>query len=68
VSIACAVRSGVSIEKAISDMLDEVKRLGGDAGVIAVSRQSDIAMLYNSEGMKRASVSSRQALAVTTFD
>ena len=67
VSIACAFKSGVSLEKAINDMLDEVKRLGGDAGVVAVTRQSGIAMLYNSDGMKRASVSSQQELVVATF-
>ncbi len=67
VSIACAFKSGVSLEKAINDMLDEVRRLGGDAGVIAVTRQSGIATLYNSDGMKRASVSSQQELVVATF-
>ena len=67
VSIACAFKAGTDLDTAIGDMLDEVKRLGGDAGVIAVTRQSDIAMLYNSDGMKRASVSTRQVLRVTTF-
>jgi isoaspartyl peptidase/L-asparaginase-like protein (Ntn-hydrolase superfamily) len=57
----------MKLDKAISDMLDEVKRLGGDAGVIAVTRQSEIATLYNSDGMKRASVSTQQALQVATF-
>jgi isoaspartyl peptidase/L-asparaginase-like protein (Ntn-hydrolase superfamily) len=67
VSIACAFKSGVKLNKAINDMLDEVQRLGGDAGVIAVTRQSEIATLYNSDGMKRASVSTEQALQVATF-
>ena len=66
-SIACAFKSGVKFGKAINDMLDEVKRLGGDAGVIAVTCQSEIATLYNSDGMKRASVSTKQALQVATF-
>jgi len=67
VSIACAFKSGVGLDKAINDMLDEVKRLGGDAGIIAVTRDMEIATLYNSDGMKRASVSSGQALNVATF-
>jgi len=67
VSIACAFRSGVQLDEAINNMLDEVQRLGGDAGVIAVTRQSDVATLYNSDGMKRASVSTKQALQVATF-
>jgi len=68
VSIACAFKSGVKLNKAVNDMLDEVRRLGGDAGVIAVTRQSEIATLYNSDGMKRASVSTNQALQVATFN
>lgn len=67
VSIACAFKSGVDLDKAVNEMLDEVQRLGGDAGVIAVTRDLGIATLYNSDGMKRASVSSKQALQVATF-
>ena len=67
VSIACAFKSGVELNKAINDMLAEVKRLGGDAGIIAVTRDSTIATLYNSDGMKRASVSTHQPLQVATF-
>ncbi len=67
VSIACAYKSGAPLEKAINDMLDEVKRLGGDAGAIAVTRNLEIATLYNSQGMKRASVSTEQKLSVATF-
>ena len=67
VSIACAYKAGIPLDKAVNDMLDEVKRLGGDAGVIAITRDMGIATLYNSQGMKRASVSSEQALSVATF-
>ena len=67
VSIACAFKAGTDLDTAIGDMLDEVKRLGGDAGIIAVTRDAQIATLYNSDGMKRASVSSSQALRVATF-
>ena len=67
ISVACKVRSGANIDDAIGEMLDEVKRLGGDAGVIAVTSSGYIAMAYNSEGMKRASVSATEALFVATF-
>jgi L-asparaginase / beta-aspartyl-peptidase len=67
ISIACAFKAGVPLDKAINDMLDEVTRLGGDAGIIAVTRNSEIATLYNSDGMKRASVSTQQPLQVATF-
>jgi isoaspartyl peptidase/L-asparaginase-like protein (Ntn-hydrolase superfamily) len=65
--IACRYRSGISLGDAIDEMLDEVKRLGGDAGVIAVTRSAKIAMPYNSRGMKRACVSTTMPLHVATF-
>ena len=67
-AIACAYNAGVDLVTAIGKMLDEVKRLGGDAGVIAVTRTGEMASLYNSDGMKRASVSSQQKLVVATFE
>lgn len=67
-AIAFRFRSGLSLDEAITEMLDEVKRLHGDAGIIAVTRQGEIAMHYNSEGMKRASVSKDTDLAVATFE
>jgi len=67
-AIAFRYRSGLSLDEAISEMLDEVKRLGGDAGIIAVTSRGEIAMPYNSQGMKRASVSSASPLTVATFE
>lgn len=67
IAIACSYKSGTTLEKAINDMLDDVKRLGGDAGVIAITQDLEIATLYNSDGMKRASASSKQPLQVATF-
>ncbi len=61
------MRSGLSLRDAIEEMLDEVARLGGDGGVIAVARNGEIQMRYNSEGMKRASASSTGDLVVCTF-
>jgi len=66
-AIAFRYRSGIALSDAIGEMLDEVKRLGGDAGVIAITNKGDIAMPYNSQGMKRASVSTYSALTVATF-
>ncbi len=67
-AIAFRYRSGLSLDDAITEMLDEVKRLNGDAGIIAVTNEGEIAMHYNSEGMKRASVSKDTDLAVATFE
>jgi isoaspartyl peptidase/L-asparaginase-like protein (Ntn-hydrolase superfamily) len=67
-SIAFRYKSGVPLATALQEMLDEVARLGGDAGVIAVTRDGDIAMPYNSQGMKRASAADDAALFVATFE
>ena len=66
-SIAFRYKSGISLDDAVREMLDEVKRLGGDGGLIAVTRDGQIAMPYNSEGMKRACASSVSELVVRTF-
>ncbi len=67
-SIAYKVKAGATPEVAIDEMLAEVKRLGGDAGIIAVTREGKITMTYNSEGMKRASASSHTPVSVATFE
>jgi isoaspartyl peptidase/L-asparaginase-like protein (Ntn-hydrolase superfamily) len=59
--------AGDSLQQALNYMLNDVKTLGGDGGVIAVSSSGEIAMVYNSDGMKRAAVSDAQALVSTTF-
>ena len=66
-SVAFRYKSGIPLQAAVQELLDEIKRLGGDAGVIAVTREGEIAMPYNSEGMKRASASSDGELTVATF-
>jgi isoaspartyl peptidase/L-asparaginase-like protein (Ntn-hydrolase superfamily) len=66
-SIAFRMRSGLSLRDAAQEMLDEVARLGGDAGLIAIDRSGAIVMPYNSQGMKRASGSSTTDISVATF-
>jgi isoaspartyl peptidase/L-asparaginase-like protein (Ntn-hydrolase superfamily) len=61
-------QAGLPLADAIEKVLSEIKRLGGDAGMIAVSRQGEIAMVYNSDGMKRAAVGRNHALRVATFE
>ena len=60
-------KSGVDIDQGVADMLDAVTRLGGDAGVIAITHDLEISMSYNSDGMKRGSVSTQQPVYVATF-
>jgi len=66
-SVAFRYKSGIPLQDAVQELLDEVARLGGDAGIIAVTREGEIAMPYNSQGMKRASASSNTELTVATF-
>lgn len=68
VSIAYMIRAGATPAAAIDDMLAEVKRLGGDGGVIAVTKDGEVTMRYNSDGMKRASVTNSQGIFATTFE
>jgi len=68
ISIAHKVAAGTPVDQAIQEVLDEIKRLGGDAGVIVITKDGEITMPYNTDGMKRASVSSTSPLQATTFD
>ena len=56
------------LDKACADLLDEVKRFDGDGGLIAIDKDGNIAMPYNSDGMKRAAVSDRIAPFVRVFE
>ena len=67
-AVAYKVRAGLDTGAAIDEMLAEVKSLGGDGGVIAVTRKGEIAMRYNSQGMKRAWIKSGKSVFATTFD
>jgi isoaspartyl peptidase/L-asparaginase-like protein (Ntn-hydrolase superfamily) len=67
ISVAHKVAAGATLDEATQAVLDEIKRLGGDAGVIVVDRSGQIAMPWNSDGMKRASVSSSAAVFAATF-
>ncbi len=59
--------AGDTLEEAVWNMLEDVGALGGDGGAIAVSKTGEIAMLFNSDGMKRASISSTSPAVSTTF-
>ena len=48
--------------------LDQIGALGGDGGLIAVTRSGEIAMPYNSQGMKRAWVTPDGDVGSAVFD
>ena len=56
-----------NLHDAATSVINEVGSIGGDGGLIAVSNTGQIAMPFNSQGMKRASVSSTQQAKVEIF-
>jgi len=68
IAVAHKVSAGATPEQAIDAVLAEIERLGGDGGIIAVTRAGHIAMAYNSAGMKRAYVGPGTPIYVRTFD
>ena len=67
-AVAYKVKAGVSLGQAIDEVLSDIQYLGGDGGIIAVSAAGEIEMRYNTDGMKRASVSSGSDVTVATFE
>lgn len=50
--------AGADLKTAVQGALDDVKALGGDGGMIAIDAAGNACALFNSEGMKRAVVTS----------
>jgi L-asparaginase/beta-aspartyl-peptidase (threonine type) len=48
--------AGETLEAAATAALGEAARLGGDGGLIAIDRDGNIAMPFNTDGMKRAAL------------
>ena len=66
--VASRVRyQGADLQQATAGLIKDVARLGGDGGVISVSRDGDIAFAWNSDGMKRAGFGPNQELFAATF-
>ena len=58
---------GLTLGEAAAAFIEEVGKIGGDGGLIAVSKTGEVAMAFNTAGMKRASISSSQPAFVATF-
>jgi isoaspartyl peptidase/L-asparaginase-like protein (Ntn-hydrolase superfamily) len=66
--VASRVRyQGADLQQAAQGLIKDVARQGGHGGVIAVSREGEIAFAWNSDGMKRAGVSPDRPLFSATF-
>ena len=68
IAIAHQFKAGRTLQEAADEVLAEIKRLGGDAGLIAVTKNGQIVMPYNSDGMKRAAIGTDLPLLVATFE
>ncbi len=61
--------TGVSLQKAAQQIVNvELPEMGGDGGVIAIDRRGNIALVFNTTGMYRASVGTDGQLEVAIFD
>ncbi|MEO1135419.1 MAG: isoaspartyl peptidase/L-asparaginase [Pseudomonadota bacterium] len=66
--VASRVRyQGSDLNQATAGLIKDVAKLGGDGGVIAVSRDGEISFSWNSDGMKRAGFGMNQDLFAATF-
>ncbi len=66
--VASRVRyQGADLGAAAQGLIRDVARQGGDGGVIAVSRDGQIAFAWNSDGLKRAGVGPDRPLFSATF-
>ena len=66
--VASRVRyQGADLQQAANGLIKDVGALGGDGGVIAVSREGEIAFAWNSDGMKRAGAGPTTQLFAATF-
>jgi len=67
--VSARMRYGnVPLDQATRQVLDEVAKFDGDGGLIAIDAQGNISMPYNSDGMKRAAVSSSMSPVVRVFE
>ncbi|HYC64417.1 MAG TPA: isoaspartyl peptidase/L-asparaginase, partial [Reyranellaceae bacterium] len=55
------------LARAAAHALRQVKRLGGDGGLVAIDRRGNIAMPYNSAGMYRGAISINGRRTIATF-
>ena len=58
---------GEAFAEAAQGALDDVKRLGGSGGLIAVSAEGEVIGLYNSSGLKRGLATSAGRFEIATF-
>ena len=58
---------GATIQQAADGLIRQMGKLGGNGGLIAVSRKGEATFSFNGQGMKRSRISSTQELEVQIF-
>jgi L-asparaginase / beta-aspartyl-peptidase len=58
---------GMKVDDAAHTLLDKVKKLGGDGGLIAVDKNGNVSMAFNTEGMYRAMLKSDGTMSVEIY-
>jgi len=59
---------GLSLQQAADAVvMDELVKMGGEGGVIAIDRKGNLALVFNSEGMYRASVDVKGDIQLTIY-
>ncbi len=67
--VAARMRYGsATLDEAARAVLDEVQKCGGNGGLIAIDREGSISTPFNSQGMKRAAVSSSLPAVVRVLE
>ena len=67
VQTAWRVAAGQSLADAAQATIDDIGGLGGDGGLIALDRDGNLAQPYNSQGMKRAWLTTDGEIGVEVF-
>jgi beta-aspartyl-peptidase (threonine type) len=65
--VSWRVAAGQSLAEATRGVIDEIGGLGGDGGLIALDRAGNIADPFNSQGMKRAWLTTDGEIGVEVF-
>lgn len=65
---AIGVAAGQTLAQSSQAVIDRIGGLGGDGGMIALDRDGNIAAPYNSQGMKRAWLTTDGEVGVQVFD
>lgn len=65
--VAFRVAGGEPLEQAAAAVLEQIRKLGGEGGLISVDRHGNVSAPFNSEGMKRAILTADGEISSAAF-